>query len=697
MQEFLIQLWNMSCQAGIAICMVLIARLIFSLMNIPRKFSYTLWIIPFFRLVCPRSLKSPFSIFSYWNPADTSKYLGVSTPSGLSGLSQTQLSDFNSLSQDGFSLFTAGLSIPSNTGESTADFSAFSVRNSVSAASTASAAGAFDTETAVFAIWLAILLLLLLYNIFSCFQLKKKLTCSICIRKNIYLADAIDTPFVFGLLHPTIYLPSRIQANQMNYAILHEQIHIRRKDYFIKFLAFFITCSHWFNPLAWIAFFALERDMEMSCDEAVIEQLGVNCREAYASALLTLTAGKRRFSALPPAFGKNDTKRRITHIMKQKKTLTAALIAAVSICIILAAFLLTDSPNSNMGANDSQTTAHTPSDNPNNTDDSSDSQTDTSLKNPSAEIIPVTSPSLSPDTNLGADGPQLYYADHQTIIFHGYFGLFVYSLKEQKILRAVDTASIGCNATQGDSFCEVQVAADGSAVYMHPIDQEYMYVYDIAKNQLSRQKYNLDGIKLFKNLEMPDELPKDSFHSQAVVFHQKSPEMDYYGYLTITGDWKLKNLHYVESDMVFQIFRTLPKSTEKDLQKQLLNSGLYAMEVKKVSATGLSAILYNHSDQEIVYGEDYQLSRLENGKWVGLPYIIENWGFNDIACLISPRQSSKQDIDWEWLYGKLPKGTYQLTKTVYVPQNKETAASNGNTSNGSTSISIPLAVTFSIS
>ena len=141
-------------------------------------------------------------------------------------------------------------------------------------------------------IWLTGILALCLYSILTGFRLKLRLACSIKLQDHIYLADHIDTPFILGIIHPCIYLPSNIQNHQMKYAIAHEQIHIRRKDHLIKSLAFAITCLHWFNPLVWIAFTFMNRDMEMSCDEAVLKNMEEGCRQEYAAALLEMTAGR---------------------------------------------------------------------------------------------------------------------------------------------------------------------------------------------------------------------------------------------------------------------------------------------------------------------------------------------------------------------------------------------------------------------
>ena len=151
-------------------------------------------------------------------------------------------------------------------------------------------------------------------------------------KDNIYLAEHLDTPFVMGIIRPKIYLPASLTGDEKKYILLHEKMHIRRLDHVIKVVSFFVLCLHWFNPLVWIAFFVSGGDMEMSCDEAVIKELGRGIKKEYSSSLLTLATGRRIIGVTPLAFGEGDTKGRIKNILNYKKP--ALWVVALSLIIV---------------------------------------------------------------------------------------------------------------------------------------------------------------------------------------------------------------------------------------------------------------------------------------------------------------------------------------------------------------------------
>ena len=135
-------------------------------------------------------------------------------------------------------------------------------------------------------IWLMGVLGMLVYSSISYFQLRRRLIGTVLLRDNIYLADGIETPFVMGCIRPKIYLPSILSEQEQGYIVLHEQHHIHRGDHLLKALAFLALSIHWFNPLVWVAFVLSSKDMEMSCDEAVVRKLGEAIRADYSSSLL---------------------------------------------------------------------------------------------------------------------------------------------------------------------------------------------------------------------------------------------------------------------------------------------------------------------------------------------------------------------------------------------------------------------------
>ena len=191
-------------------------------------------------------------------------------------------------------------------------------------------------------LWMIGVLVLLIYSLVDLLRLKRKLKNAVYDRDNIYLLNGVDTPFVLGIIRPKIYLPMLLSESEKGYILLHEQIHIRRFDHVFRIIGYLALCIHWFNPLVWIAYFESGKDMEMSCDEAVIRKLGVGVKKEYSSSLLSLTIGRRTLKANPLAFGEGDTKNRIKNVMNYKKPVFWVIIIAVIGIAVLSFGLLSN-------------------------------------------------------------------------------------------------------------------------------------------------------------------------------------------------------------------------------------------------------------------------------------------------------------------------------------------------------------------
>lgn len=289
---------NMSAVAGIAILVVMIARLV--LRNSPKIFSYVLWTVVLFRLLCPISVSSPVSFYRL-----------LDLPAVRTGelISTVDVLAFRDTYTEGGSGTEQLLPEEGYAGEPVLMPEKVSELN-------LEAAEAVLTVVAV--IWLAGIFVAIVYSIVSYASLRKKMNEASPLRDNIYLADRIISPFVVGFLKPRIYLLSSMSEQEQKYIILHEQCHIRRGDHVIKMLAFAALMIHWFNPLVWLAFILSGKDMEMSCDEAVIREAGISIRADYSAFLLKMATGKRILAGMPLAFGEGDTKERIRNLSKWK-------------------------------------------------------------------------------------------------------------------------------------------------------------------------------------------------------------------------------------------------------------------------------------------------------------------------------------------------------------------------------------------
>jgi len=193
-------------------------------------------------------------------------------------------------------------------------------------------------------VWLAGIIVLLFYSTILYIKTKRRLQTATLVRDNIYESDRIGTAFVCGFIHPKIYIPLSIGKTDISYILEHERTHIRRRDYIIKPLAFLALILHWFNPMMWLSFKLMSRDMEMSCDESVLRRLGDNAKGGYAGSLLSMSVRRISFlTANPLAFGESHVKARIKNVLSYRKPVFWVVIVAVLV-LLSAAFLLLANP-----------------------------------------------------------------------------------------------------------------------------------------------------------------------------------------------------------------------------------------------------------------------------------------------------------------------------------------------------------------
>ena len=299
-----------SLTGAIVIVFVIIVRLM--LKRAPKIFSYALWVIVLLRLLVPVSIESPVSIVP--EPVDVS-----------------QIREVNN-------------ALPEFTFESPQEQADHGAQEELSSSYTPAIQPVkrVDALTYLTIVWLIGIASMLLYGVLSYWKVRRRVRVSVPFRKGIMMADDIDTPFVMGLLRPVIYIPGNLNKAERKYVIAHERHHIHRGDHIFKALGFLALAVHWFNPLVWVAFLLAGRDMEMSCDEAVIRRYGEDIRADYSASLLDLASGRRIFSMIPLAFGEGDPTGRVRNLAKWKKPSVWVIVLCIVICMALAVCLLTD-------------------------------------------------------------------------------------------------------------------------------------------------------------------------------------------------------------------------------------------------------------------------------------------------------------------------------------------------------------------
>lgn len=430
---------NMSITAGIAILFVLVAR--FLLKKAPKVFSYALWAVVLFRLLCPVSLSSVFSLMNMFDVKITENG-----------------------QMEYISMPTQDMRLPSVSAEKPKQNSETAAAEKLEITPEVSDKSRIMTVLSV--IWIGGAAVMLVCNIAQLIKLRRNLIGAVLIKDNIYLVDHIESPFVMGLLLPKIYLPSDLSDREREYIIQHEQHHIKRCDHAVRILSFAALCIHWFNPLVWLAFSLSGKDMEMSCDEAVMKKTGRDIRAEYSASLLQFSTGRKAVTGVPLAFGEGDTRERIENIMKYKKPMLWAIAAAVILCTLLTACL---------------------SSNPNG---------ETESENKEAQLSDLAFESIDLESNPGV-GFELVFESDNRIIFYGKSGIYCYDLAENEMIFTVDfVKAYGKEGSvQGEYGTLVEASNDGQSVvlsYTDPDDPEKVndsYFIDVSSMTYTKGDY----------------------------------------------------------------------------------------------------------------------------------------------------------------------------------------------------------------
>ena len=310
MNELFLKIINMSISASWLVLAVLIFRLI--LKKVPKWVNVLLWGIVAIRMICPFSFESALSLIPSAEtiPLDIEMAAKPTIDSGVPAINSVVNPVLSSFAPPQHVLTSANplqIWIP--------------ILN---------------------IIWLVGVSTFLLYTAVSYWRLRRKVDTSVRYKDNIFQSENVGSPFVLGIIKPRIYLPFNMNGQDLEHVVAHEQAHIRRRDHWWKPLGFLLLTIHWFNPLMWLAYVLLCRDIELACDEKVIKELDNEQRADYAQALVVCSVNRPMIAACPLAFGEVGVKDRVKSVMNYKKPAFWVIIIAVIACVIVAVCFLTN-------------------------------------------------------------------------------------------------------------------------------------------------------------------------------------------------------------------------------------------------------------------------------------------------------------------------------------------------------------------
>ena len=309
--EIFLQLLNMSITASWLVLAVVLAK--FLLKKAPKWINCVLWGLVAIRLLLPFDIESPLSLIP------SRETMPVSDIYNADYIENTQA--FTPQVDSGMQAVDAILQ---------------------PAITETSSASVLQSNISIIAcVWLIGMAVMLVYSFVSYLKVKKSVREAMHVQENIYLCDSISTPFILGMVRPKIYLPSSLYRDDVLYVIDHEKTHIKRLDHIWKPLGYLILTVYWFNPVMWVAYVLLCKDIELACDEKVIKELDIDCKKEYSNALINCSTQRRLVSACPLAFGETAVKDRVKSVLSYKKPAFWVIVIALALCVTISVGFLT--------------------------------------------------------------------------------------------------------------------------------------------------------------------------------------------------------------------------------------------------------------------------------------------------------------------------------------------------------------------
>ena len=327
-------LLKINAMATIVAVIVLALKYVLKRCGASRKLLFSLWIIIALRFVCPNFIESNFSLFNIFdNQISEENQIAINN-------NQSNITNTNNFIPTDID-FNTDNAIIDNTVVNTEINEIQTIIPSESIVKEHS--NNLEITEILMLVWIAGSSGMILYALISYLKLKKTVMFAVKGDGDYYETDMISTPCVLGIIKPKIYLTLNLTEKEKKYILTHENIHIKRKDYLTKFIAYMILAIHWVNPVSWVLFKMFVNDMEMLCDEESLKKLGNENKVGYMESLISLSSrSMKNILPCPIAFSENNTEKRVKNMIKYKKSGIIISVIALIVCIIVAAICLTN-------------------------------------------------------------------------------------------------------------------------------------------------------------------------------------------------------------------------------------------------------------------------------------------------------------------------------------------------------------------
>lgn len=471
-------------------------------------------------------------------------------------------------------------------------------------------------------IWCAGMVICLIYALVSYLVIRKKVSASVKLDKNVYACDEVSSPFILGVFRPVIYVPSGLDSEALEYVLAHENAHLRRGDHFWKPLGFIILSVYWFNPLCWVAYILLSRDIEYACDEKVIRDRDELYITSYSQTLLDLGTRRKVITVCPLAFGETGVGSRIKGILNYRKPAFWIIIVSIAVCIILAVCFLTRPEKEDPEEGDPAVT----------------------------EVYDMTKPpelmvTYCGDTHKAMQGTySWHYPDKNGMIAgeaaDSIHPLYISDLRPSFYLSPYEDE------------IKLDFAAEPDEVYIRCWDEKYATKGEIDESDFSVPVYSSD--------------------THSFVFPNKTGVV-----IEVTAVWKTGNGITDNTASYSFTVKKLYAPVSEPAAVTGQDAGSFAesiglcMSVINVTPTECDVVFsQNGADVkwELTTESAFDIQRMNgNGMWEEVPFIPTEYPvvWNDMAYLISENDDTVIHTRWDYLYGELFTGYYRIHKRVY--------------------------------
>ena len=723
MTDLFIQLLNMSITAGWLILAVIVVRFISKRM--PKTWHCFLWYLVMLRLLMPVSIESEWSLIPN-SKVITEDLLYSQNPVGEIvnfNITDQMMSSNGPMSdeekQAKYEAYLEKIYAEDELLQSQTTMDEIEFVNFITPDPGASVNPLQVIVYGASYIWLFGMAVMLGYTCISYIRVSKRMKEAVLLKENIYQSEYVESPFVLGVIKPRIYVSFSLTGESLDCVIAHECTHIKRLDHIMRLLAFLLLTIYWFQPLVWVFYLLLCRDMELACDEMVLKQIGMDKKKLYSQTLLECSVSPKKISVCPLAFGEMGVKQRIKNILNFRKPAAWLVVGTVLLCMVLIICFMTNPVNDGYGTDSTQTEYEGGQ---NDEETSLILQMENDIPNVANDIGDLTE-----QQNL-TEPPALYLTDPLSSQYSEFFvqaGTFEWSYQTEEGMTGISA----CGPHPLESAEHAKVLSIPH--YNGMEDVPYIFDYSVKPDYMEIQEYNIEDMGNTDAVTLSEKtisgerfipLKRDCIYAIKTVWEEsKLEERGFYGnayYTVVTGTKEMveeetvtiiahakeiidkqngrilissdtddyPGAFYLDiSEKVYDIEKVIcgermliqMKDTEEVDGKLPIYEACFMQEEREVNTLeGVTMYMKEYNSikgdveirneygKELQYGDWYDIQVQQNGNWYSLPLIIDNAAYHDIAYLVQNQTTSVWEINWSYFYGELPAGKYRIVKDI---------------------------------